>query len=478
MDATSSSDARIAAHGAPTILPLPSQVLVDVEEEELKNSTERLEGDVSARTVWMHRFPHNLRGIRGPDNRYVEPSLVAIGPYHHHLPHLQKMQEVKVAAAKNFCTYLGCSEEEVYRKIFTVAIDARRCYDASSPSMAKMSDEVFAEMMRVDGCFLLWFMTCQNDPLLIGCMLSSGPIFYKDLFLLENQIPWLVLDALTEFMKQDYNGVLQAFLIEMVSPLSPINQKKSWEVQWGCIPHRVFKKEGQGAPATTTWNYKPPHLLGLLWFFLIRNLPAQKRESKQVVMEINGLSIGAMELVQSGVKLTASASTVTAGRFADMKCQKKDMPFFSGELSLSPLFLNDTVVSWLVNMAALESAEVMTNPVSWDVDGYVVSSYLSMLAMLMDREEDVHELRRSGVLNSIFSNAQTLDFFKCLGQNLRLGHNYFNTLGEIDAYMSRRPVRIAVYKFFYNNKRTIAAILSIAGALIGILKALYSLKKP
>nr|CAB3481981.1 unnamed protein product [Digitaria exilis] len=165
------------------------------------------------------------------------------------------------------------------------------------------------------------------------------------------------------------------------------------------------------------------------------------------------MSIGAIELVQSGVKLTASK----AGCFPDMRCQKNK--FFFGELSLSPLVLDDVMACWLVNMAALESVEA-TTAVTWDVDGYVVSSYLSMLAMLKDREEDVHELRKSGILTSNFSNAQTLAFFKGLSQHLRLGYNYLNTLGRIEEYMSRRPVRIAIHKFVYNNYKTIAAVLS------------------
>jgi hypothetical protein len=39
-------------------------------------------------------------------------------------------------------------------------------------------------------------------------------------------------------------------------------------------------------------------------------------------------------------------------------------------------------------------------------------------------------------------------------------------------------VRTAVHKFVYNHHRIIVAVLSIAGVLVSILKALYSLKKP
>ncbi|KAF8712740.1 hypothetical protein HU200_028508 [Digitaria exilis] len=135
----------------------------------------------------------------------------------------------------------------------------------------------------------------------------------------------------------------------------------------------------------------------------------------------------------------------------------------SSELSLSPLLLNvDVMTCWLVNMAALESAKA-TTPMSFDADGYVVSSYLSILAMLMDREEDVRELRRRGAITNIFSDEQTLAIFKCFGLHLRMGYNYMDILQAMDHYMRHRPLRIAIYKFFFYNNKTIAAVLPSLG---------------
>jgi hypothetical protein len=49
-----------------------------------------------------------------------------------------------------------------------------------------------------------------------------------------------------------------------------------------------------------------------------------------------------------------------------------------------------------------------------------MSSYLSVVSMPMDREEDVHQHRCKGVLWTFFGNTQTLAFFKDLGRHLRL----------------------------------------------------------
>nr|CAB3481983.1 unnamed protein product [Digitaria exilis] len=214
-------------------------------------------------------------------------------------------------------------------------------------------------------------------------------------------------------------------------------------------------------------HYKPPHLLGHLWFVLRCNLmpPHSKGESMQYFGDVRQAGpISAVELMHAGFKLTASA-----GWFAYMKCRKRKLPF-SGELSLSPLLLDETMACRLVNLAALESVQAASS--------VRLKFGLPTGVALMVSEEDVHELRKSGILISNFSDAQTLSFFKGLSQHLRLGYKYLNTLGEIDQCSREKKVSIAIRKFFCNNYKAIAAVLSIAGALIGVLKALYSLKKP
>ncbi|KAF8760488.1 hypothetical protein HU200_010110 [Digitaria exilis] len=130
---------------------------------------------------------------------------------------------------------------------------------------------------------------------------------------------------------------------------------------------------------------------------MIGSMPSQKRRGEAGETSPWILPKGAMFLSQIGVKSTASR----AEWFANMNVQEK---LVSGELSLSPKVLGHFNACRLVNMAALEATGAFaTSRVEPEWDGYVVSSYLSTMAMLMDREEDVHELPRRGVLSSNFS---------------------------------------------------------------------------
>lgn len=397
--------------------------------------------------VRIHRFPQVLRGIGGPENRYVVPSVVAIGPYHHGLPHLQEMEMVKHAALDRFCSHAGCHLEEVYAKMQLISDMARFCYAPGDEALLRLTDDEFAAMMLVDGCFLLQFI----DSGFVGSQYSSRPSIIKDIFLLENQIPWLVLEALIEFMPGI--GVCRFVAYMGVKYFFPKTDNKYLLCEY---------EQGQFTEGTGQ-EEKPPHLhlLGLLWFNQISSMLNTKLQYDK--NDSSSLSISAAELDQIGLKLSASK----AGRFGDMRVKTK-MVF--SKLCLSPVFLNDVSACWLVNMAALKAR---MNAGSFDSDDQaVVSSYISVLAMLMDRKEDVHKLRRRGVLRSVFSNTQTLAFFKGLGRRLEPGQRYFITMNEVDNYMSRRPVRIAAYKFVYNNYRTVAKVVSIAGVLFAIFKAL------
>ncbi|CAO2205595.1 unnamed protein product [Urochloa humidicola] len=474
MDADSNPDDTIVPiHDSKKIVPIQlAQETLEREalEVRLRDTNERLEARISMIHTRIHRFPHTLRGIGGVEGnrRYVEPSVVAIGPYHHGLPHLQEMEEVKRGAAYRLLRGRGCTVEEVYKKVLSVAGAARRCYDDASPLVEGLSDAEFVDMMFVDGCFLLWYLQppAGGDPLLRGCAFSYGHNILKDILRLENQIPLSVLEALidgpVDLQTLVPTKATHFFFNRAEEKVRPCNVIRFLMKYCRRVP-------GERSSSISLGDSKPPHLLGLLRSYMISGMPCQKTSIKTRGPS-SLLSRSAVDLAQIGVKLKAS----TAHWFADMNVQRQ---LLCGDLSLSSLSLGDFAACCLVNMAALETA-VSFDASSSERDAFVVSSYLSLLTMLMDREEDVHELRMRGVLRSTFSNAQTLAFFKELGQHLQHGYNYRNTKLEISEYIRQRPVRTAVHKFVYNNHRIIVAVLSIAGALVGILKALYSVNKP
>ncbi|GJN39811.1 hypothetical protein PR202_gb28954 [Eleusine coracana subsp. coracana] len=446
--------------------------------ERMVETAERLEADFNKVHTKIPRFPRGLLGIGGDDGRYIAPSVVAIGPYHHGSPELQKMEEVKLAAAHHLCIGSGHSPEAVYEKVLSVAGEARGCYDADDPSVRDVAD--FAAMMFLDGCFLLQYMmlaaaaAVDDDddqdhnnkappPVLRNRMtLSTGPTILKDIFLLENQIPWLVLQTLTEFITA---VDVRQFVDDMGKNFFPAGKAEA----------KAVKDSDEASEDNDDKHTPPPHLLGLLRFSQVSSMPLGYAYTTTKICKAAGgpmqpLYIRAVELPRIAIAVTPS----TASWFGDIVVRRARL---SGELSLSPVFLNEVTACWLVNMAALE-ASVAAAAISSDSDsdGFVVTSYLSMLAMLMDEEEDVDVLRGRGVLLTSFSNAQAMGFFKGLGQHLRFGARYLEALEAIGAYRRHMSGWITTYRFVYINYRIIAALVSAAGVLGGLFQTLLSLK--
>ncbi|KAF0914873.1 hypothetical protein E2562_032793 [Oryza meyeriana var. granulata] len=433
-------------------------IIIPPIQERVKKTYERLQADFSKTESKIHRFPQGLRWIGGKDDRYIVPSFVALGPYHHDKPHLKKT-ELKHAAAHFFCMESSHPVEEVYGKILSVSGEARGCYDEDA--VAAFSEAEFAEMMFLDGCFLLNYLSrnYKCDMLTNRMVLSTGPCMLRDIMLLENQIPWLVLDALMSFMPVDVHVFLAVLLSESI------------HIVRGRRPRSVgtdaVKSSGSGQ-----------HLLGHTRSCLIDGIVPHLEIGYSNEGEFPGLSSSAVELSEMGIRLAPS----TTAWFADMDLRSKKAPPLLGELSLTPMFLNDFIACWLINMAALEACMA-----TWTVageeghpfvsDGFVISSYLSFLALLMDKEEDVHELRAKHIITSFFSDEELLAFFKGLSRHLRLGTRYFAMIQKIGAYNRDRRVFIVVHKFFYHNLKTIVTLISIATVLVGLFKAILSLKQ-
>ncbi|KAL6643786.1 hypothetical protein ACP70R_018552 [Stipagrostis hirtigluma subsp. patula] len=316
-------------------------------------------------------------------------------------------------------------------------------------------------MLLLDGCFLVQFMVSmcpdedrpppgeEEDPLMSRAEVHTHiDAIVRDVLLLENQIPWAVLEALIELRP----GVPVTRLLDRMA--------SAFHVGGGSASST--KPSSSSAPI----GPEPPH--HLLALFHRRQVGKARTQSLRIdVLPSPGST--AVELAEMGVKLNASGSK----KFGDMRMTKRRRPLgLFGELSLAPLVLNDLTACWLLNMAAYEACLDATQ-----ADNFAVSSYISVVALLVNRGEDVQELRARGIINSAMSDDGTLRFFKWAAPSLRVGGRYFHISQRLQRYKEKRWIWIAIHRFFYRYIKTIVAVLSVVGVLAGLLKTIPSLSR-
>ncbi|KAF8737420.1 hypothetical protein HU200_014147 [Digitaria exilis] len=348
----------------------------------------------------------------------------------------------------------GHSIQEVYGAVVSAAQDARQLYD--KVVMAGISDDDFLPMMFYDACFLVQYLyrfkirpankrTSSIDPSLANFFYVNHHDIFHDILLLENQIPWVVVEAILRFRPLPLKKIIAGFK--------------------GALQDR---KDPADKPFVFYSNYKPPHFLGLLRFYIVgrsnSELPTIPK-TKSI-----SFSVSAIELAEIGIRLTPSKST----ELINMGMTKKG-PLFA-ELSLVPLTVDSIRTRCLVNMAAFEICSVRSFSGSPDEDS-AVCSYLLLFSMIVDREEDVHELRTKHLLQGGggLTNNEALHFFTRLSK-LRLGSRYYRIMKEIESYKVNRPMLTKFNVFFHKNKKAIITVVPIIAALIGILGTLMSLK--
>ncbi|KAF8665840.1 hypothetical protein HU200_053919 [Digitaria exilis] len=405
----------------------------------------------------MHKCPPAIKRALGES--YTVPRVVAIGPNYHGREDLAA-DEVKCDAERQCFPDWGGDRHLAARR---VAKNARYLYGNYDEKKAGN----VTHMILKDACFLVQFMLTdagskspEETTRMYNFFKSNKSNILHDIMLLENQIPWLVVESvlrLTEHESVDL-GVFIAAWSDRLQVGTAQKEPRAF----------VFYLD----------TYDPRHFLALVWFFVagrnshtIQMHPVEKKKIKAVVTT----SVSATQLAEMGINLRANqtAEFDDMGLFYKMGVSSRGI--FFAELSMAPLPLDNTRASWLVNMAALE---LCTTPDFLDTycEDSTVCSYLRLLCMLVQKEEDVDLLRTEGILQggAMLTNQEALRLLTNLHSYLRLGCYYGRVMVEIDRHKLMWWIR--VYAFGYRHWKKGFAILSAIGAFAGILKTLMSFK--
>ncbi|KAL7586250.1 hypothetical protein Lser_V15G38672 [Lactuca serriola] len=329
--------------------------------------------------------PLLLKGEKGGRNRrYYEPSVVSLGPYHHKREDLIAAEKYKLITLEEYRLRCKKTMDSLYNKVFEVVYDARKCYIDGSTD--EYNDEKFNRMMLRDGCFVLFFIECiagQDSMLMLNNEYLGALGFAhvaRDIFLLENQIPFVVLKVLLdlrfsdggeEILKKFFNylnyGEMSTKEENVLNNKQPLHLLELYRSYFISLPCSLGLASINADTRQTCW--KKVDNADEDWNYVKRN------RSFASVTELKAKGIF--------VKCTYNESSNEDIKFHSRCCY--------GELELVRRAVSSNSKAIYLNMIAYEMCP--HNP-----NDFRVSTYIRVMKSLVIHHDDVKELRNNNIL--------------------------------------------------------------------------------
>ncbi|KAL6272734.1 hypothetical protein ACE6H2_023426 [Prunus campanulata] len=411
------------------------------------------------------------------NDKYYEPRVVAIGPFHHgSKPKYEQAEKIKLQLAANFVKDSEQNDANLLKTVEENIKDLRECYDEEATK--GFDDDSLAWMLFVDGCSTLEFIYKYDDLESFNIKRDQVAFAEQDMFLLENQLPYQLLKLLmsSSNIHGDLKDSIERF-VQMHSFAPPVENQRSQ--QGARKPEQKPPQPGAGVarpgqhPAVTNINREekqhpqgiaitikpkpaepePTHLLELL---LTRMLGYPPRKSEPSVHLGSQSFRNVQELQAAGIHFKHSKEGSLLG----------DIDFKSyiccGFLYLPKIKVDDSMGPKFMNLIAYEMCPDFQND-------FGVTSYISFLDSLIDHPDDVKHLRKKHILRNLLgSDEEVAQLFNEIGTDLvpnnaiyrhvkRNIENHYNTIWKK-----------WVAQFFHEHFSSPWTILAFTGALLGL----------
>ncbi|KAL5793374.1 hypothetical protein ACOSP7_001968 [Xanthoceras sorbifolium] len=389
-----------------------SHIQVTISIESLASSFENmLVGDLSmSSNVSIFKVPKILH--RHNPQAY-EPNAFSIGPYRHGHDQLKPTKKIKLKYLQGLLRRSSHSKELLRKLIGAVRAieeEARECYAGSIPT----SVEDFVKILVLDGCFIIELFRKDaeevpkdsGDPIFtMSCLLE----FLKhDLILLENQIPWLVLEHLFSLIEDTGGRSLIELALAFFSNIFSSSRKPSIE------PEKFA-------------NHKIKHILDLLRLSLI--LPLDSLDSLDKGSGWQPFHC-AQKIKDSGIKFKKVNSESVL-----------DIRFRNGVLEIPPLLVQETTEPIFRNLISFEQCYPNCPP--------IITSYAKLMDNLIDTTADVEILCDNDVLDNWLNPEDATKFFNKLYNDAYVKTFYYHDVcHQVNTYSKRWWPR---WRYFYTH---------------------------
>lgn len=376
---------------------------------------------------------------------YCEPRVVSLGPIHHGMPKYQLTEEYKLVLADDFIEKSCMCREKLYKMVKTNIEQLRERYDEEVTK--NISDEALAWILFVDGCATLQFIDSVVRNKVKEFKIKNDHVAFvqQDLFLLENQLPYELLDDLMKMCAKE--GNLRTSILNFINGQSMLEKDDPMS-------------EKLRAMAT---NGEAVHLLDLLRKRLLANSITKSPEDKfskndQSDEKDGHLFHNVQELKAVGIRLKPNNSKCL-GQISFTKMWN----FLPGILRLPPITVDDSTGPKFFNLIAYEMCPDYEND-------YGVTSYIAFLDSLIDEAKDVMYLRKASILfNYLGSDEEVAQLFNGIGTDLVPNFEiYKDVRSNIQDYYKKKW-RTWMSEFFHTHFNSPWTVMAFLAALFAVL---------
>jgi len=319
----------------------------------------------------IYKVPSAIRKLN--EDAYT-PNVVSIGPYHHGHPQHQNMERQKLIHFKDFL-----QRNPTIFYIESILSDFKGCYSETLP----FSHNELVKLILIDSAFIIqlfWRHSCGLWPFKLWLYVSIR----SDLLLLENQLPFFVIEKIYSLSLSSTNANIPNTMIPSFLELT---------IKF----FHYFNKSKLGFDNN---DISIMHFTDLIRIFNLQH-PIESRPNRDRIRQQMIPLPSATELLEAGVRFKVNTKS---------KCLL-DLSFSGGVLEIPQFSVDDGTEILFRNMVALEQCH-------YPKESYIID-YVDLLDYLINTGKDVDILVRSKILeNWLEDNNSVANLFNGLCKNV------------------------------------------------------------